>query len=152
MSDSTTGSKEVEDEWTVVRGRKKRQHTKRSSSRNADDGHLSCCRGHGPDLDLSSGKAVAEQKLREKFASSRERVRSSAFFKNLVEQMERLQILETLLANGRRAGHKACESHLSDGTCSYLTSIPSCCALQDLCCIAHPGIEIWGFCGHLMDF
>lgn len=115
MSDSTTGSKEVEDEWTVVRGRKKRQHTKRSSSRNADDGHLSCCRGHGPDLDLSSGKAVAEQKLREKFASSRERVRSSAFFKNLVEQMERLQILETLLANGRRAGHKACESHLSDG-------------------------------------
>jgi hypothetical protein len=31
-----------------------------------------------------------------------ERVRSSVFFKKLVEQMQELQILETLLANARR--------------------------------------------------
>lgn len=145
MEDPLVTVKEVEEEWQLVRPRKGKPHTKRLSHRSAEDGHLSCCPGHGPNSNLSSRDADEEQRLRAKLQKSLERVRTSVFFKKLVEQMQCLQIFEKLLANARRAArlnrdhsvvkgdfaavpslgpnsveHEACTFHFSDGTCAAL--------------------------------
>lgn len=136
---------QVEDEWHVVRPRKGKPHTKRLSHRCTEDGPLSCCPGHGPNSNLSSRDADDEQRLRARLQKSLERVRTSVFFKKLVEQMQCLQILEKLLANARIAArfhldhsvangdvapvpslgpnsveHEACTFHFSDGTYAAL--------------------------------
>lgn len=139
---------EVEDSWQVVRPRKGKPHTKRLSHRSpADDAHLSCCPGHDPNSNLISSRGTDEehQRLRAKLLKSLERVRSSVFFKKLVEQMQCLQILEKLLANATKAAslhydpsvvkadfvsvpsaglnsvdHEACTFHFSDGTSAAL--------------------------------
>lgn len=135
----------VEDEWQVVRPRKGKPRANRLSHRRADDGHLGCCPGHDPNSHRGSRDADEEQRLLAKLQKSLERVRSSVFFRKLVEQMQCLQILEKLLANARRGvsrhfdhsvvtgdlaavpsggpnsvEHEACTFHFSDGTCVAL--------------------------------
>lgn len=138
--------KEAEDEWKVVRPRKGKPHVKRLSHNIADDGHLSCCPGHGPNSNFSSRDADGELILRLRLEKSMERVRSSIFFKKVLEQMQDLHILEKLLTNARKAGtllldqtfvkenfvgvpnvgsnsvdHEASTFHFSDGTCAHQT-------------------------------
>ncbi|KAG0617167.1 hypothetical protein M758_5G169500 [Ceratodon purpureus] len=97
MEGSLVSVKEAEDEWKVVLRRKGKPHAKRLSHRGAEEGAY--CPGYGPNSNLSSGDADEGPRMRVGLQKSMERVRSSVFFKKLVEQMQELQILEKLLAN-----------------------------------------------------
>jgi hypothetical protein len=102
MEDPRGSGKEAEGEWEVVRSRKKgKPRAKELSRRSGEQGHLSCCPGHGPASDLTSGDAEEEPRLRARLHKSMERVRTSLFFQKLVAQIQDLQIFETLLANAR---------------------------------------------------
>jgi hypothetical protein len=95
---------EEDGEWRVMRTWKgKPSHVRRLLHKSiAEDGHASYCPGYGPNLN-SAWDAEEEDTLRQKLQKSLERVRSSVFYKKLIEQMQCLQILESLLANARRA-------------------------------------------------
>ena len=145
MEEPTGSIKEAESEWKVVRSRKGKPQAKRHLQKSGEEGHLSCCPGHGT---LSSWDADEEQRLGVRLQKSMERVRTSAFFKQLIEQMQDLQILEKLLANGRAGSlnrnqtvvkddfaglpnvgpnsvdHEASTFHFSDGTRVPLTELP----------------------------
>lgn len=94
---------EVEDEWKTGLPRKGKLHAKRPVYKSSEEGLLSYRPGHSPNSILSPWDAEKEHKLRQSLQKSMERVRRSVFYKKLVEQMQRLQILETLVANARRS-------------------------------------------------